>query len=382
MHSRYRKKHRSEQDSYERYVRQRRIPRHSLLSVERSPWRRIYLSADDQAMITLTGFDMASFHYICQLFAPQYDAYSPFTDEDGYIVRKKSKAGRPRFMNAEDCLGMVLAWTRTRGSLMVLQLIFGTTMTPTGKYLQFARRIIVKVLLNDQYAKIEMPSHEKLEEYRAAIQARHPALEDVWGTMDGLKLRIESASDFLTQARFYNGWKSDHFLTGVLCFAPDGTIPAAFYNVPGCTHDSTVADWGLLYDKLEKVYNETGLKFVIDSAFSSSDCEYLIKSSQDYLTADAGLNDMDEIMADLAIKREATSMRQSAEWGMGTVQASFPRLKDTFTYEEYGERKITLTCLFLLYNCRARLVGINQIKNVYLPYLEADANLQFVPTNN
>jgi hypothetical protein len=87
-------------------------------------------------------------------------------------------------------------------------------------------------------------------------------------------------------------------------------------------------------------------------------------------------------MADLAIKREATSMRQSAEWGMGTVQASFPRLKDTFTYEEYGERKITLTCLFLLYNCRARLVGINQIKNVYLPYLEADANLQFVPTNN
>ena len=104
--------------------------------------------------------------------------------------------------------------------------------------------------------------------------------------------------------------------------------------------------------------------------------------SVERLTADAGLNDMDEIMADLAIKREATSMRQSAEWGMGTVQASFPRLKDTFTYEEYGERKITLTCLFLLYNCRARLVGINQIKNVYLPYLEADANLQYVPTNN
>ena len=50
------------------------------------------------------------------------------------------------------------------------------TMTPTGKYLQFARRIIVKVLLNDQYAKIEMPSHEKLEEYRAAIQARHAIL--------------------------------------------------------------------------------------------------------------------------------------------------------------------------------------------------------------
>lgn len=380
VHSRNRKKLRSEQDQYERYVRQRRIPRNSLLSVERSPWRRVYSSADDQAMITLTGFDMASFHYVCQLFAPAYDGYSPFIDEEGFIMRKRSNAGRPRFMNAEDCLGLVLAWSRTRGSLMALQLIFGMSMTPTAKYLQFARRIIVKVLLDDPCARIEMPSHEKLEEYRSAIQARHPVLENVWGTMDGLKLRIESASNFLTQSRFYNGWKSDHFITSVLCFAPDGTIPAAFYNVPGCTHDSTVADWGMLYEKLEKVFNETGLKFVIDSAFSTADCNYLIKSSQDYLTAAAGLEEEEEILADLAIKREATSMRQSAEWGMGTVQASFPRLRDTFIYEEHGERRITLTCLFLLYNCRARLVGINQIRNVYLPNLEEDANLQFVPT--
>jgi hypothetical protein len=28
-------------------------------------------------MITFTGFDVASFHYLRQLFAPQYDAYSP-----------------------------------------------------------------------------------------------------------------------------------------------------------------------------------------------------------------------------------------------------------------------------------------------------------------
>ena len=39
VHSRNRKKLRSEQDQYERYVRQRRIPRNSLLSVERSPIR-------------------------------------------------------------------------------------------------------------------------------------------------------------------------------------------------------------------------------------------------------------------------------------------------------------------------------------------------------
>ena len=80
-------------------------------------------------------------------------------------------------MNPADCLGLVLAWSRTRGSLMVLQLLFGMTMSPVAKYLQFARRILVKILKSNNLAKIKLPLHEKLEEYRAIIAARHPALE-------------------------------------------------------------------------------------------------------------------------------------------------------------------------------------------------------------
>ena len=81
------------------------------------------------------------------------------------------------------------------------------------------------------------------------------------------------------------------------------------------------------------------------------------------------------------MKDEATSMHQSAELGMRGVKASFPQLKDTLPYDEYGERKMILTCLLLMYNCYARLVGINQIRNVDLPLLEQDANMQFVPQN-
>jgi hypothetical protein len=64
-------------------------------------------------------------------------------------------------MTSADCLGLVLAWTWTRGSLMALQLIFGMTMTPVSKYLQFARRILVRVLVNDQYARIRLPTNDK-----------------------------------------------------------------------------------------------------------------------------------------------------------------------------------------------------------------------------
>jgi hypothetical protein len=77
---------------------------------------------------------------------------------------------------------------------------------------------------------------------------------------------------------------------------------------------------------------------------------------------------------DLQKKRQATSARQTAEWGMLTMQASFPRVKDRFVYEERGERRIVLKMFVLLYNMRARMVGINQIRNTYMPHLERDAN--------
>ena len=48
----------------------------------------------------------------------------------------------------------------------------------------------------------------------------------------------------------------------------------------------------------------------------------------------------------------------TAKWGMHDEHSSFPHLKDTHQYEEYGERWIILTFLLLLLNLHARLVGI------------------------
>ena len=70
-------------------------------------------------------------------------------------------------------------------------------------------------------------------------------------------------------------------------------------------------------------------------------------------------------------------MRQSAEWGMRGLQASFPRLKDRFAYKERGERRITLKMITLIYNMRTQMVGINQIRNTYMEYLNNDANMVF-----
>ena len=107
----------------------------------------------------------------------------------------------------------------------------------------------------------------------------------------------------------------------------------------------------------------------VDSAFSKSIHPFLIKS---------GKKDVNMSREEREMNKEAVSMRQSAEWGMRAFQSSFPRLKDRIPWEVYGKRKKVMRLMILLYNFRTRMIGINQIVNVYKKPLEEDANIRFM----
>jgi hypothetical protein len=137
---------------------------------------------------------------------------------------------------------------------MVLQLIFGMTYTNLDDYLLFAKRIIVMVLQDHPMAEVQIPSTKKIEEYVEMVNRQHPYLLDVWCTMDGFKVMLEQPGNALIQEQFYNGLMHNHYVTSVMCFCPDGMILIFFCNIPGTVHDSQVADYGDIYDKLELVY--------------------------------------------------------------------------------------------------------------------------------
>jgi hypothetical protein len=82
---------------------------------------------------------------------------------------KQEKRGRPQKICPKDGLGLVLAWTRTRGSLMVLQLIFGMTYSNLDDYLLFGKRILVRVLYNHPLAWVCVPSSKKIAEYKEMV---------------------------------------------------------------------------------------------------------------------------------------------------------------------------------------------------------------------
>jgi hypothetical protein len=115
-------------------------------------------------------------------------------------------------------------------------------------------------------------------------------------------------------------------------------LSSAIFLAP-VMNDSQVADYGDTYNKLESVYLRDNAKCTVDSSCGNVSRDFLIKSLQELIHI--------EDRRGRVIARNATTMRQSAEWGMRAFQSSMPRLKDWMKFETRGERRVTLTMTIL-----------------------------------
>ena len=286
-------------------------------------------------------------------------------DEGGCLRRRTTFVGRRCLLDAEGCLGLVLCWSHTRGAEWSLVVAFGLTGTRVLVYLQLGMRILVTILKADPKSEVRMPDAAEIAMFKEAIVAKHSLLVDCYCMVDGFKLYLQQSGDSVIQSCFYNGWKHNHFVTNIFAFAPNGSIIAYTLNGPGTWHDSTLAHWGSSYSKLQKCWEEHHGKVLMDSAFASNMYEFIIQSSQNIPVTEG--------RQAMLLGQQATSCRQSAEWGMRGLQGSFPRLKDRIIYEENGEQAIILRFITLLYNYKVQNVGINQILSHYMPSLSKDA---------
>ena len=351
-----------------RRLRQGKIRRGALLHPNESAFEFLFNSRQDDALVTLCGFDHEAFESLHNRFKPLFDNISPYKNDGRLIGRYDKNKGRRRLINSTQCLALVLAWTRTRGLLAVLQIIFGLTASRLSLWLRFGRRMLLKVLSEEPLAQPCMPTDDEVADFVGCITAKYPALTNCWGAMDGLKIRLERGGNSQVQSLFFNGWTHDHYISNLFLFSPDGKIRACYTNAPGAMHDSTLAKWGGIYEKVNELYRTRGAKVVVDSAFASEQCDSVYKSFQ------SNIDNQGNVRQNAQIQRQATSVRQISEWGMRGLQASFPRLKDRMRYEERGERRLIMRLIVYLYNYRASVVGLNQIQSVYMPWLERSAN--------
>ena len=136
--------------------RDHRIPRIALVSPSESPWSQLYSSLNDQALITMTGYDHAAFESLLYLFEPYFNNFTPWVghkDGSTFAVHKKKKGGRRRLVNAKSCLGLTLAWYSFKGSEFILCGWFGFTGTSANAWLCFGHRMLMLALWKNPLAK-------------------------------------------------------------------------------------------------------------------------------------------------------------------------------------------------------------------------------------
>ena len=75
----------------------------------------------------------------------------------------------------------------------------------------------------------------------------------------------------------------------------------------------------------------------------------------------------EQIEEKVLFDREVISYRQSAEWGMRSIQGSFGRLQLPLSIRSNQQRADLLEVCFRLHNLRTRRIGQNQIQSVYMP---------------
>jgi hypothetical protein len=94
------------------------------------------------------------------------------------------QGGRPQSLDPAGCLALVLGYTQSRGSLTLLQMVFGVTNLVLCIFFKFGMRLLFKVLKNEEHAQVKVPDVEDTAAYKAVIEANFPDLSGVWCVMD------------------------------------------------------------------------------------------------------------------------------------------------------------------------------------------------------
>jgi hypothetical protein len=302
--------------AHQLHVRHRRdyLPRASLQDPAASSLMCVLNSRVDSAYIRLFGLDVQSFYLICGSFEQLFNCY--IVDTSGMHLARRRKTGRPRGISPSLCLALTLSFYRSKCEQHMLCLACGIGAAATSKYLRFGHLLLRVVLEGLDDARIKFPDTDELAQFSAIIRAEFPRLSGAFAMVDGLKLCIQAPGDQAMQNAYYNGWTSNHYVSSILLFVPDGTVCFAILNAPGSWHDSRVASAGGLYATLAKLPDPYFV--VADSAFPiSGELEGKIKRVP---------KKNESSTLDTEQQSNLTSIRQASEWGMRSFQGAFPRL--------------------------------------------------------
>ena len=208
--------------------------RHNLLKCalvhpKLSPWATLLNCGDEGSFLTLTGLNYCSFRILVSTIFPN----------NGHIGT--SNMGRPRNLDPNGRVGLILFFFNSRMRIKHLCMLFGVTPTTASDEISIMLNLMLIRLRRHKDCKIRWPKEAKMAELALLIHRREPAVDDVMGFMDGLRILIQCGESLDEQTTNYNGHIKDTCVNNIFLFGPDGIIYFAEWNAAGHQHDSTTA---------------------------------------------------------------------------------------------------------------------------------------------
>ena len=206
-----------------RHPRRQYLGRTNLLPNPRfgTPWMRLYNNCEDRAFITTMGVNTSTFNAILEAGFGRlwYARPIPRPDKPTAIQPRAAK----RSLDAAGGLGLILHWLSSTMRQVSLQQIFALVPSTVSRYLRFALSILLETLREMPHAAIEWPQGDEFLELSGYVSMRHPLLQGVFGSIDGLKLPCQVSSDMEMENATYNGWLHSHFISSVIVFSSKGS---------------------------------------------------------------------------------------------------------------------------------------------------------------
>lgn len=330
-------------------------PRHFLHAsallkcVVQAPWYVMYREGSDSDFITAISLTRDSFEYLLSNFKNHYVFNSG-----------PSKKGRPPRVKDHHCvLSLLLHTYCSPAENKTWSEMFGIVPSTLSRTLLKAEIALLATLNTMREARVEWPSLDDQVRMALAVEAKEPIIKGRWGFIDGKNYHVQEPSNVDVQNGMYNGWLHCVFVTGTVCFSADGLIIWAKLNFFGSWNDSEMSRE--FREKLsDNAKNVPGHGVLSDSAFPvSNDMFGRIMTplkDGDIEKAHPGARP-----ALIRLACSITSMRQSAEWGMGAVCKVYRNLNGKLSFDKERRGRL-LTVLHKLHNYRVRTTGISQIK--------------------
>jgi hypothetical protein len=129
------------------------LHRSAILEPQRSPWKKLYENGDSKSFLHMTGLTRRAFGSLLDYL---------FDLEE---IVSRCRRGRPRSLDPDGYLGLLLFYLGSKMQYGHLCLIFGITPSVCGCVINMMLKRTVRLLRDPPFARVRFPDDAKMRDF-------------------------------------------------------------------------------------------------------------------------------------------------------------------------------------------------------------------------